>query len=139
MGRSPRSLSLGASGLVYGVASFLFFSGLIRREKVSMSISMLVALFYGSMIWGVFPIIPNMSWESHLYGAIAGAMCAWMYRNRDQKIAEELPPSFTHAVEADCLPWNQFDGPEGNPLPPPVIEEPPVVVVYTFVPKKEEE
>src|SRR6478735_5097170 len=50
----------GASGLVYGVASFLFFSGIIRREKASVSIAMLIALFYGSMIWGVFPIIPNM-------------------------------------------------------------------------------
>jgi len=129
----------GASGLVYGVASFLFFSGVIRRDKVSMAIAMLVTCFYGSMVWGLFPIVPNMSWESHLYGGVVGGMCAWLYRNKDLKIAEVHSSSLDNAIEADNLPWNQFDGPEGNPLPPPPVEEPPVVIFYTYVPKKEGE
>lgn len=71
---------IGASGLIYGFASFLFFSGVIRRNVNLLAISLLVVFLYGSMIWGIFPIIPEMSWESHLYGGIVGASLAWVYR-----------------------------------------------------------
>lgn len=71
---------IGASGLIYGFASFVFFSGVIRRNVNLLAISLLVVFLYGSMIWGIFPIIPDMSWESHLYGGIVGAVLSWVYR-----------------------------------------------------------
>ena len=71
---------IGASGLVYGFASFLFFSGIFRKEKTTMVLSLLVVFLYGSLIWGIFPIHPEISWESHLLGSLAGAITAFYYR-----------------------------------------------------------
>lgn len=74
------SWHLGASGLVYGLAAFLFFSGIFRRHIKLMVISLLVVFLYGSMVWGVLPIDPTVSWEGHLFGALSGTMLAWVYR-----------------------------------------------------------
>lgn len=74
------SFHIGASGLVYGLAAFIFLSGIIRNERKLVSISLLVAFLYGSMFWGVFPIRDGVSWESHLWGGIAGALLAIYYR-----------------------------------------------------------
>ena len=73
---------IGASGLVYSFASFLFFSGVVRKNVKLMAISLLVIFLYGSMVWGVLPIQPHISWESHLMGAIAGAVLAFYYKNQ---------------------------------------------------------
>ena len=72
---------IGASGLVYGLVSFLFFSGLFRRDIRSLSISLIVIFLYGGMVQGLFPINERISWESHLLGALAGAFCAFFYRD----------------------------------------------------------
>ncbi|MBU2651490.1 MAG: rhomboid family intramembrane serine protease [Bacteroidetes bacterium] len=74
---------IGASGIVYGLAAFLFISGLIRKNPRLMAISMIVAFLYGSLIWGVFPeLFPeeNISWESHLLGLVAGTLLALYFR-----------------------------------------------------------
>ena len=71
---------IGASGLIYGFAAFLFISGIIRNYIPLMAISMLVVFVYGSMIWGIFPIEPQISYESHMLGAIAGLVLAFHYR-----------------------------------------------------------
>lgn len=74
------SSHIGASGFVYGLASFLFFSGAIRKHPRLLTISLLVTFLYGGMIWGVFPIQPGISWESHLSGAVTGGACAILFR-----------------------------------------------------------
>lgn len=71
---------IGASGIIYGLAAFLFFSGLFRRRVALMAVSLIVVFLYGSMVWGVLPLQAKVSWESHLFGAIAGALMAWFYR-----------------------------------------------------------
>lgn len=74
---------IGASGVVYGLATFIFLSGLIRRNTRLMALALVVAFLYGSFVWGVFPeFFPedNISWESHLMGIIAGAVLAVFYR-----------------------------------------------------------
>ncbi len=76
---------IGASGLIYGFASFLFFSGVIRKNVKLMAISLLVVFLYGSMVWGLLPIQPHVSWESHLMGAIAGLVLAFYYRDKGPK------------------------------------------------------
>jgi membrane associated rhomboid family serine protease len=76
---------IGASGIIYGLASFIFFSGIIRKETGLMVITLLVAFLYGGLIWGVFPqLFPNqpISWESHLMGMLAGLVLAIYYRNQ---------------------------------------------------------
>jgi len=79
------SFHIGASGLVYGYISFLFFSGMIRRNARLMAISFLIIFLYGGFFWGIFPdFFPkrNISWESHLMGGIAGIVMAIFYRKK---------------------------------------------------------
>ena len=72
---------IGASGLVYGLASFLFFSGIIRRYFRLIALSLLIVFLYGSMVWGIFPgIYKNVSWESHMLGFFAGLVLSVWYR-----------------------------------------------------------
>ncbi|MCB0515502.1 MAG: rhomboid family intramembrane serine protease [Bacteroidetes bacterium] len=75
------SIHLGASGLIYGLASFVFFSGVFRRDIRSVALSFLIIFLYGGMIWGVLPLQQGVSWEGHLFGALAGAYCAYYYRD----------------------------------------------------------
>lgn len=74
------SYHIGASGLIYGFASFLFFSGLIRRNRQLIAISLLVIFLYGSMVWGIFPINPRVSHETHFLGAVMGLVVAFSFR-----------------------------------------------------------
>jgi membrane associated rhomboid family serine protease len=78
------SLHYGASGLIYGLLAYVFFSGILRRDMRSVSVSLLVGFLYGSMVWGVLPIKPHMSWEMHLSGAVMGVLLAFVYRNWDR-------------------------------------------------------
>jgi membrane associated rhomboid family serine protease len=74
---------IGASGLVYGLASFLFFSGIIRRYFRLIALSLLIVFLYGSMVWGLFPgVYKNVSWESHMLGFFSGVFLAVSYRNQ---------------------------------------------------------
>jgi len=84
-GMGREAYHIGASGIVYGLASFLFVSGLIRKEPRLMAISMFVAFLYGSFIWGIFPeLFPekNISWEGHLMGLLAGIIFAIYFRKK---------------------------------------------------------
>ncbi len=72
---------IGASGLIYGLASFLIFSGIIRNDIRLLTISLIVVMLYGGLFWGIFPIRPDISWESHLWGSISGVILAVVFRN----------------------------------------------------------
>jgi membrane associated rhomboid family serine protease len=76
---------IGASTLIYGLAAFLFFSGVFRKHVQLMFVSALVVFLYGSIMWGVFPLRPEMSWEGHLFGALAGVLVAYSFRNEGPK------------------------------------------------------
>lgn len=79
---SPRvSYHIGASGLIYGLSSFLIFFGLIRKDFWSLLISIVIFLMYGGIFYGVLPLDPHVSWESHLAGSIIGGITAFDLRN----------------------------------------------------------
>ena len=72
---------IGASGVVYGLASFLFFSGILRRHLRLIALSLLIVFLYGSMVWGIFPgVYINVSWESHMLGFLSGVVLSVLYR-----------------------------------------------------------
>lgn len=71
---------IGASGLVYGFASFLFFSGVTRQNINLLAISLIVVFLYGSLVWGIFPIKEEISWEGHLCGGTVGFVLSFYYR-----------------------------------------------------------
>ncbi len=88
---------IGASGVIYGLAAFLFMSGIISYNIRLLTISMIVALVYGGMIWGIFPIKPEISWESHLWGGVSGFGLAILFgksassdRSRQEEEEEDL-------------------------------------------------
>ncbi len=74
---------IGASGLIYELMFFLFIVGILRRDRQSIALTLLTFFLYGGMIWGVFPQSPGISFEYHLYGAIAGTLCALLLWRRD--------------------------------------------------------
>jgi len=74
---------IGASGIVYGFVSFLFFSGIFRRDNKSIAIALIVTFLYGGIVWGVLPGQKGISWESHLFGGIAGIITAFIFRKID--------------------------------------------------------
>lgn len=78
------NIHLGASGFVYGLLAFVFLSGVLRQDLRSVGVSLMVWFLYGSMIWGILPIRPHMSWEMHLSGAVLGVLMAWLYRDWDR-------------------------------------------------------
>lgn len=73
---------IGASGIVYGMASFLFFSGILRKNRQLLALSLAVVFIYGSMIWGMFPYVIEISWEAHLIGFLSGIIFAIYYRKQ---------------------------------------------------------
>jgi len=77
---------IGASGIIYGFAAFLFFGGIFRKNPRLMAISLLILIYYGGLFWGALPGgNPNISWEGHLCGAIAGIFAAYIYKNKGPK------------------------------------------------------
>lgn len=77
------TVHIGASGLVYGYAAFLVAWGFFTRRTLDIVIGILVALAYGGLITGVLPTQPGVSWQGHLFGAIAGiVMAAWLSGRR---------------------------------------------------------
>ncbi len=78
------SIHIGASGLIYGLLAFVFVSGILRRDFRSIGAALMVWFLYGSMLWGVLPLGPNMSWELHGSGLLIGVLLAWLFRHWDQ-------------------------------------------------------
>lgn len=76
------SIHIGASGLIYGLAFFLIFYGFFKKDFRSLFISAIVLLMYGSLFYGLLPLQPGVSWESHLLGGIVGFATALMYGRR---------------------------------------------------------
>lgn len=78
------SIHIGASGLVYGLAAFVFTSGVLRRDRRALAAALLVAFLYGAMIWGVLPLRTAVSWETHLAAACLGVVLAFIHRDVDR-------------------------------------------------------
>ena len=83
----------GASGLVYGLVSYIFVAGLIRRDTRAIAASLLVCFLYGTLVWGVLPIKAGVSWETHLAAALIGLVLAIALRRLD------IPPRKRYAWE----------------------------------------
>ena len=89
------SIHIGASGLVYGILAYVFVGGILRRDRRAWAASILVAFFYGAMVWGVLPIKHGVSWETHLAAAAIGVVLAFALRHRD------VPPRKLYSWEME--------------------------------------
>lgn len=76
------SYHIGASGVIYAYAGFLFFSGAFRKEFQAVIISAIILFVFTGLIEGLFPVTEGVSWESHLIGFFGGGALAFAYRHR---------------------------------------------------------
>jgi membrane associated rhomboid family serine protease len=76
------SVTVGASGVVFGLFGYLLGRGLFVRRFGDIAVGVLLILFYGSMIWGVFPTQPHISWQAHLFGFLGGLGAAFALARR---------------------------------------------------------
>lgn len=74
------TVTLGASGVIFGYFGFLLFRGIFERNMSSLFMSAAIAVLYGSMIFQVFPTESHISWQAHLFGFIGGILAASLYR-----------------------------------------------------------
>ncbi len=98
---------IGASGLVYGLLSFVFWSGVFRRNIKSIVLALIVTLLYSGYIWGVLPVKEGISWESHLFGGIVGIIIAYLLRGYLE--ADEEPTVYPYEKEPNQDPDYFYD------------------------------
>ena len=108
------SFHIGASGVVYGLIAFVFFSGVFRKDVRSVVLALITVLLYGGAIVGIFPVEPGVSWEGHLYGSVVGIFCGWLFRRSDPVKKydwEDEPPGGLPGEEDD---WRYVHLPDGT-------------------------
>jgi membrane associated rhomboid family serine protease len=86
------TIHIGASGLVFGYLSYLVTRGFFERHVGQIVIGLIVLVFYGSILWGLFPR-PGISWQGHTFGAIGGVVAAWVIHRKPAAEAEASPRS----------------------------------------------
>jgi membrane associated rhomboid family serine protease len=112
---------IGASGLVYGFASYLFFLGLFRKDTRSIALALLVVFLYGGLVWGILPTDPKVSFEAHLAGAVTGLICAVFFRKYDpipekEEDDEEEEPDINYDYIEDENPDNVKIREDAHPI-----------------------
>lgn len=108
--------TIGASGVVYVLAFFLVFSGIFRWNMTLLTISLLVILYYGSLVWGMLPeeLFSNLqepskiSWQAHLAGAVVGVSLAFMFRKAGEKKKRYIWEFPNYYSEKDDKLWQQY-------------------------------
>ncbi len=116
------AIHYGASGVNHGLMFYLFLMGILRRDRPSMAIAMMVFFLYGGMVWGILPSDPDVSYEYHLFGAVSGLVAAALLYRRDPKIPGKTY-SWERAEDTEDDPvigdlWKQASAPEE-----PIYEE----------------
>ncbi len=79
---APGTLTVGASGLVFGYFGYTVLRGIVERRTVDIVIMICVIIFYGTLIWGVLPQSAGVSWQAHLFGFLGGLLAAWFLPTR---------------------------------------------------------
>ena len=87
-----QSLHLGASVLAFGWLVFLLLRGIFSRRPGQVLLGVALLLLYGSLLWGVLPGEPGISWQGHLFGAVGGGLAAWWWGERDRIGDRSLRP-----------------------------------------------
>ena len=96
------SFHIGASGIIYMLFSFIFFSGIIRKNYRLIAVSLMVIFLYGSMVWYLLPVKEDISWEGHVSGFIVGILFAFYFRKTG-------PQKFKYEWENEDYQKDDFD------------------------------
>jgi membrane associated rhomboid family serine protease len=79
---APGSVTIGASGLIFGYFGYLLARGFVEHRAFDIIVAVVIALFYGTMIFGALPGQPGISWQAHMFGLFGGVLAAWLTRQR---------------------------------------------------------
>lgn len=130
------SYHIGISGIIYSLAGFLLTSGFLRSYKPLQAISLFVTFIYGSMIWGIFPMEPQVSWQGHLSGLLVGVVLAFYYRKEGPQA-----PKYQYEIEKEM--GIEPPDPEGDLRRAAAEEEArqqnPYQIIYHYKPKKSDQ
>lgn len=97
---------VGMSGEIYAIAFFLLTGSVIRKNRQLTGVTFLIIFLYGSIFWGLFPLIPSVSWESHAFGALAGIVIGIYYRKTiPSQVFIEPPLTDDPADDAEDAWW----------------------------------
>ena len=102
-----RVFHIGASGVVYGLVSFVFWSGIFRRSLKAIILALIVTFLYSGYFLGILPNQEGISWESHLMGGLVGIFTAYWYKEEIEADEEKQPPSWEN--ESDDSPQHFLD------------------------------
>lgn len=108
----PYSTHIGASGIIYCLAGFLFFKGIWSKNFRLIALSLIVVFLYGSLVWGILPGKEGISWEGHLSGLVSGILLALVYKNYKLPVPQYEWEKDTYEEENDPF-MKHFDK-DGN-------------------------
>ena len=131
------SYHIGASGIIYVLASFIFFKGIFQKHFRLVALSLAVVFIYGSMLWYIFPIEEGISWEGHLSGFLTGLFLARWIR-LEIPVPKKYEWEEEHYNEDDDEFLQHFDS-DGNFVENPIKkEEPTPSIRYQYKRSKED-
>lgn len=139
----PFSVHIGASGIIYCLAAFLFFKGIWSKNFRLIALALIVVFLYGSLVWGMLPGKEGISWEGHLSGLISGIVLALCFKNYKIPVPKYEWEKNTYVEENDPF-MKHFDK-DGNFIdftPEEAVEkepasEPARKIVYHYRKKEE--
>ena len=87
------SVTVGASGIAFGWLMFLLVRGIFNRSVGQIVVALVLVFYWGSVLWGLLPGRADISWQGHLFGALAGVLCAWLVAKANRRPATPVTVS----------------------------------------------
>ncbi len=104
-----QNFHIGASGVVYGMVSFVFWLGVFRRNAKSIILALIILFLYSGLVMGILPNQPGVSWESHLFGGVVGILVAFMMRFQKELDEKERVYDLTEAPKRTLFDADVFE------------------------------
>lgn len=105
----PGTLHVGSSGVVYGLLTYLIVAGFLAKNRRLKLLSFMLVMYYGSMVWGIFPWQKKISWEGHLSGLISGVFTAFLLMKQYRVFTTDKKPSWFSESDSREDPYAGFD------------------------------
>jgi len=86
------TVTVGASGVVFGYATYLLTRGVFDRSALELLTGAVVGIIWGGALLSSIVPQPHISWQGHVCGAVGGVVAAWLLAGRNGKPAANAPP-----------------------------------------------